>query len=58
MSAFGYYEKDNIYYSIKSFVEYKKEQNPEIQINELIKETLEAVNYGLENAIWNIENPS
>lgn len=58
MSAFGYYEKDNIYDSIKSFVEYKKEQNPEIQINELIKETLEAVNYGLEHAIWEIENPS
>ena len=58
MSAFGYYEKDNIYDSIKSFIEYKKEQNPEIQINELIKETLEAVNYGLEHAIWNVENHS
>ena len=58
MSAFGYYQKDEIAESIKNFIEYKKEQNPEIQINELIKETVEAVNYGLEHAIWDIENHS
>lgn len=58
MSAFGYYQKDEIVEAIKNFIEYKKEQQPEIQINELIKETMEAVNYGLEHAIWDIENAS
>lgn len=58
MSAFGYYQKDEIVEAIKNFIEYKKEQQPEIQINELIKETMEAVNCGLERAIWEIENPS
>ena len=58
MSAFGNYIKDDIVYSIKNFIEEKKQQQPDIQINELIKETMEAVNYGLEHAIWEIENPS
>ena len=56
MSAFGYYQKDEIVEAIKNFIEFKKEQHPEIQINELIKETMEAVNCGLERAIWDIEN--
>lgn len=56
MSAFGYYQKDEIVEAIKNFIEYKKEQQPDIQINELVKETMEAVGYGLENAIWNVEN--
>ena len=56
MSAFGYYQKDEIVEVIKNFIEYKKEQQQEIQINELIKETMEAVNCGLERAIWDIEN--
>ena len=58
MSAFGYYQKDEIVEAIKNFIEYKKEQQPEIQINELIKETMEAVNWGLEHTIWDIENAS
>ena len=58
MSAFGNYLKDDIVSSIKNFIEDKKQQQPDIQINELIKETMEAVNYGLEHAIWEIENPS
>ncbi len=58
MSAFGNYIKDDIVASIKTFIEGKKQQQPDIQINELIKETMEAVNYGLEHAIWEIENPS
>ena len=58
MSAFGNYIKDDIADSIKTFIEEKKQQQPEIQINELIKEIMEAVSYGLEHAIWNIENPS
>lgn len=57
MSAFGNYLKDDIVASIKAFIEEKKQQQPDIQINELIKETMEAVNYGLEHAIWEIENP-
>jgi len=57
MSAFGNYIKDDIVSSIKNFIEEKKQQQPDIQINELIKETMEAVNYGLEHAIWEIENP-
>jgi hypothetical protein len=56
MSAFGDCIKDEIFLSIKNYVEYKKQQQPEIQINELIKETMEAVSYGLQNAIWEIEN--
>ena len=58
MSAFGYYQKDEIVEVIKNFIEYKKEQQPEIQINELIKETMEAVSCGLERAIWDVENAS
>ena len=58
MSAFGNYTKDDIVASIKTFIEEKKQQQPDIQINELIKETMEAVNYGLEHAIWEIENLS
>jgi len=58
MSAFGNYLKDDIVSSIKNFIEEKKQQQPDIQINELIKDTMEAVNYGLEHAIWEIENPS
>ena len=58
MSAFGNYTKDDIVASIKTFIEEKKQQQPDIQINELIKETIEAVNYGLEHAIWEIENLS
>jgi len=58
MSAFGYYQKDEIVEAIENFIKYKKEQNPEIQINELIVETMEAVNCGLERAIWEIENTS
>jgi hypothetical protein len=56
MSAFGNDIKDEIVSSIKNFVEDKKSKNPTIQINELIKEVMEAVGYGLENAIWDIEN--
>lgn len=56
MSAFDYYQKDEIVEAIKNFIEYKKEQQPTIQINELVKETMEAVTYGLEHAIWNVEN--
>ena len=56
MSAFGYYQKDEIVESIKNFIEHKKDQKPDIQINELIVETMEAVSCGLERAIWNIEN--
>lgn len=58
MSAFGNYIKDDIVASIKTFIEEKKQQQPDIQINELIREIMEAVNYGLEHAIWEIENPS
>jgi hypothetical protein len=58
MSAFENYIKDDIVASIKIFIMEKKQQQPNIQINELIKETMEAVNYGLEHAIWEIENPS
>lgn len=58
MSAFGNYLKDDIVSSIKNFIEDKKQQQADIQINELIKETMEAANYGLEHAIWEIENPS
>jgi hypothetical protein len=58
MSAFENYLKDDIVSSIKNYIEEKKQQQPEIQINELIRETMEAVNYGLEHAIWEIENPS
>jgi len=58
MSAFDNYIKDEIVSSIKTFIEEKKKGQPNIQINELIKETLEAVNYALDNAIWEIENPS
>lgn len=43
---------------LKTSLNTKKEQQPEIQINELIKETMEAVNCGLEHAIWDIENAS
>ena len=32
------------------------QQQPTIQINELVKETIEAVTYGLEHGIWNVEN--
>ena len=56
MSAFGNYTKDEIVESIKKFIEDKQLENPKIQINELIKETMEAVSYGLNIAIWNIEN--
>ena len=58
MSAFGNYQKDDIVEAIKNFIEYKKEQQPDIQVNILIEETMEAVTYGLRNAIWDIENPS
>ena len=58
MSAFGNYQKDDIVEAIKNFIEYKKEQQPDIQVNVLIEETMEAVTYGLSYAIWNIENPS
>ena len=58
MSAFGNYQKDDIVEAIKNFIEYKKEQQPDIQVNILIEETMEAVTYGLRYAIWNIENPS
>lgn len=56
MSTFGYYQKDEIVEAIKNFIKYKKEQQPTIQINELVKETMEAVTYGLEHGIWNVEN--
>lgn len=56
MSAFDYHEKDEIVEAIKNFIKYKKEQQPTIQINELVKETMEAVTYGLEHGIWNVEN--
>lgn len=56
MSAFDNNTKDDIVDSIRAFIQEKKEQQPDIQINELIKETMEAVNYGLERAIWDIEN--
>ena len=56
MSAFGNYKKDEVYTSIKEFVEDLKLNNPEVQINEIIKEVMEAVTLGLENSIYNIEN--
>lgn len=56
MSAFGNYEKDDIVDSIKRFIESEKEKNPEVQINKLLAETMEAVNYAMEQAIWEIEN--
>jgi hypothetical protein len=56
MSAFGNYRKDDIVSSIKLFIDEKKTGKNDIQINELIKETMEAVNYALEQAIWEIEN--
>lgn len=56
MSAFGNYQKDEIFEAIKSFIAEKKEQQPDIQINELIKETMEVVSYSLSSAIWYIEN--
>ena len=56
MSAFGNYLKDDIVDSIKNFVSDKKEDNPEIQINQLVKEVMEAVSYGLESSIYKIEN--
>lgn len=56
MSAFGNYEKDYISESIINFIRYKIEKKQDIQINELVKEVMEAVNYGLEVSIWEIEN--
>jgi hypothetical protein len=58
MSAFDNNIKDEIVDSIKNFIEEKKEQQPTIQINELIKEVMEAVSVGLERGIWYIENVS
>lgn len=56
MSAFDEYHKDDIVASIKSFVCYKKEQTSNIQINDLVKEVMDAVSYGMVNSIYNIEN--
>lgn len=56
MSAFDNYIKDDIVDSIKRFIESKKQENPSIQINELLDETMEAVSHGLKGAIWEIEN--
>jgi hypothetical protein len=56
MSAFGDYAKDDIVDSIKLFVQEKKEQDPQIQISKLVEEVMEAVGYGLRDAIWTIEN--
>lgn len=56
MSAFGNYYKDDLVDSIKNLIENKKDNNPDIQFNELIKEVMEVVSYGIEKGFWEIEN--
>lgn len=56
MSAFDNYIKDNIVDSIKNFIEDRKEKEPNIQINMIVSEVMEAVSYGICLSIWDIEN--
>ncbi len=56
MSAFDNYLKDDIVHSIKEYVSDLKENKPDLQYNEIIKEVMEAVSYGLEKSFWEIEN--
>jgi|GEM_PF-5667813 len=57
MSAFDDFFKDEIVSSIQAFIKEKKRQSPDIQINDLVRETLDIVAYSMEHAIWEIENP-
>jgi len=52
------YLKEEIVSSIQTFVKEKKQNQSWLQINELIKEVMEAVTYGIEYAIRELENRS
>ena len=56
MSAFDNNLKDDIVDSINNYVSDLKEHNPLLQYNEILHEVMEAVTYGIEKAIYNIEN--
>lgn len=53
---FDNYSKDHISDSIRDFVEELKLQDDSILMTKIVEEVFEAVSYGLQRALWNIEN--
>lgn len=56
MSAFGEYHKDNIMESVMDYISFRKEQSNNIQLNEILRDIMEAVGEGLHRGVWEIEN--
>ncbi len=56
MSAFGNDEKDAICDSIKDYIIERHKKYPSMNISEIVKEVMEAVTYGLEHGMYELEN--
>lgn len=56
MSAFENYHSNNIYDSIVNYIENEKQNNPNLEISEMIQELMEIVGYSMKIGIYNIEN--